>query len=161
MNSLYIFLLLLATGLGEDKIKSCFEKDSISCVQIEMFRSMRSFFDQESVPIFGGLALVKNVQAPEASARSMDSVSENQIISAGGVEKREEILESFTLEKASNFFQERSLTWNLSPLVQEVGATARGLMQSIPEDVKQQVSELVSEGKFKKLLFYCLKQILI
>ncbi|XP_075231780.1 DUF1676 domain-containing protein Osi6 [Lycorma delicatula] len=152
MKNVFLFLLLLATGFGEDKFKSCFEKDSISCVQIEMFRSMKYFFDQENLPIFGGLSLVKNQLSPEASTRSlsMDTMSENKIISAADVEKREEILESFTIDKIFNFFQERSLSWNLSPLMQEVGATARGLMENIPDDVKQKISELVTEGRGKK-----------
>ncbi|XP_039275678.1 uncharacterized protein LOC111055834 [Nilaparvata lugens] len=151
MHSVFIFLLLLATGFGEDKMKGCLEKDSISCVQLEMFRSVRSFFEQDSMPLFAGLSFVKS-SAPDAAARSLssDSLAESNILSAPSIEKKDDVLESYVLDKAANFFQERSLSWNLAPVVQNVATTARSLYQSLPDSVKENVSELVEEGRGKK-----------
>lgn len=153
MITRFLIICFLATIGSADPIKDqgldeCLKKDSISCVQIQVFRNIRSFFNQGSVDLFGGLSLVKNPVPEDESARkvSEDVSSESQILSAGDVEKREDILESFTLAKASNFFQERSLTWNLSPVVNEVADTARGLVNNIPDEVKNQISDFITEG---------------
>ncbi|RZF41804.1 hypothetical protein LSTR_LSTR005266 [Laodelphax striatellus] len=154
MQSVFIFLLLLATGFGEDKMKNCLEKDSISCVQLEMFRNVRSFFEQDSMPLFAGLSFVKNAAsaAPDAAARALssDSLAESNILSAPSIEKKDDVLEAYVFDKAANFFQERSLSWNLAPVVQNVATTARSLYQALPDSVKENVSELVEEGRGKK-----------
>lgn len=131
-------------------LDDCFKKDSISCVQIQLFRNVRSFFDQERVEIFGGLSLVKN-PVPEDSKRSsraMDDSEENQVVAAQAADRREDLLESYALGKIGSFFQERSLSWNLSPLVTEVAASARSLANSIPPSLKDNISEFIAEGRF-------------
>lgn len=123
----------------------CLQKDSISCLQLQTFRSLRSFFSQDNIEIFGGLSLVKNA---EAKGRSLDNKeAEADIAETNDVEKRENILEEFAVNKVMNFFQERSLRWNLSPLVSEVSETARSVADSIPSDVKTKISDFIEEGK--------------
>lgn len=155
-----VFILsILAVGWADplpettSSLEDCFKKDSISCVQIQLFRNARSFFNQERVDIFGGLSLVKN-PTPEDSAktgRALDDSEENQIVAAQGADQREDLLESYALSKIGSFFQERSLSWNLSPLVTEVAASARSLANSIPPSVKDNISELISEGMFTNM----------
>ncbi|KAG8328468.1 hypothetical protein J6590_001140 [Homalodisca vitripennis] len=115
-------------------LDDCFKKDSISCVQIQLFRNVRSFFDQESVDLFGGLSLVKNAAPKDKTARALEESSESQLLAAKDVDERENVLESYALGKISNFFQERSLSWNLSPVVNEVAATARSIASNIPPE---------------------------
>lgn len=136
-----------ADPIPESGLEDCFKKDSISCVQIQLFRNARSFFDQESVELFGGLSLVKNPGTKDKSARALEESSENLVISAKDADQREEVLEAFALKKLGSFFQERSLSWNLSPVVDTVAATARSLVNSVPPEVKENISEYV-EGKF-------------
>lgn len=146
-----LFLGLLvacwADPIPESGLEDCFKKDSISCVQIQLFRNARSFFDQESVDLFGGLSLVKNPGTKDKSARALEDSSENQVLTAKDADQREELLEAFAIKKLGSFFQERSLSWNLSPVVDTVASTARSLVNSVPADVKENISEYV-EGEY-------------
>lgn len=66
---------------------------------------------------------------------------------ANTVETRENALENFFLNRAKNFFTERSLSWDF------VGAS-RSLSNAIPDDIKETVRALIVEerGKKKKIL---------
>lgn len=127
-----------------DSLEDCFKKDSISCVQVQLFRNAKSFFDQENIDIFGGLSLVKNPK--DKTARALEEPSENEVTAAKDADERENLLESYAVGKVKNFFQERSLSWNLSPVVSEVAATARSLANNIPPEIKEGVTEFITEG---------------
>lgn len=130
----------------------CLQKDSISCLQLQTYRSLRSFFSQDNIELFGGLSLVKNA---EPKARSLDNKDNDaDITETNDVEKRENLLEDFAVTKVMNFFQERSLRWNLSPLVNEVSETARSVADSIPSDMKTKISDFIEEGKFISILLF-------
>lgn len=131
-----------------DATNDCLQKDSISCLQLQTYRSLRSFFSQDTIDIFGGLSLVKNAEPKGRSLESKDN--EAEIAETNDVEKRENILEDFAVNKVMNFFQERSLRWNLSPLVTEVSETARSVAESIPSDVRSKISDFIEEGRGKK-----------
>lgn len=134
-------------------VDDCFQKDSISCLQLQTYRSLRSFFSQDSIDLFGGLSLVKNSNNEQRSldaSKDADSV----IAETNDVEKRENILEDFAVQKVMNFFQERSLRWNLSPFVSEVSATARSVVDSIPADMKNKISDFIEEGNHLTFLKY-------
>lgn len=126
-------------------VDDCLQKDSISCLQMQAYKSIRSFFGQDNIELFGGLSLVKN---PEPRARALELNSADvQIAETKDVEKRETILEDFTVQRVANFFDERSLQWNFSPMVNEVTQTARSVVDSIPSEMKTTISKFIEEGK--------------
>ena len=122
--------------------EDCLRKDSISCVQSQVFRHLRSFFDQKSVELPGGFSLVK-----EGEAANRDGRSAEQVLTEGPVEEREEALEQFAVQKASEFFSERSLRWNVAPLVSEVSSGARAVMDYVPVEMKTKITNFLTEGK--------------
>uniref|UniRef100_A0A8D8QMB1 Osiris 9 n=1 Tax=Cacopsylla melanoneura TaxID=428564 RepID=A0A8D8QMB1_9HEMI len=134
----------------DSQMAECIDKDSISCAQIQMYRQVRSFANADSIDLFAGLTLVKNPSAEKSGRALTEQLEENEILNSSDADKRESALESFTYNKAANFFQERSLQWNLKPVVTEVVSAARGMIDSVPSDLKSKVSEFVEEGRGKK-----------
>lgn len=122
----------------------CADKDSVACAQMQLFRTVRSFFDQEKVELLGGLSLVKN----EKKGRSLTETAEdvNAVEGAKDTNERESALEDFTMHKVARFFQERSLHWNLSPVVNEVSEAARSVADSISPQMKTKISNFIEEG---------------
>ncbi len=108
----------------------------------QVYRKAKSFFDQPTISIFGGLSLAKS----ERAGKSLEEPT-IEIESANTVETRENALESYVMNRAKNFFQERSLSWDFAN-------TARTLANANPDDIKESVRSLVVEerGKKKKLL---------
>ncbi len=104
-------------------------------LQFQAYRQAKSFFDQTTISIFEGVSLVK-------SKRSSKSLEEPtiEIESANTVEARTNALESYVINRAKNFFQERSLSWDFVN-------TARTLANAIPEDIKESVRSLVVEER--------------
>ncbi|BES96688.1 Protein of unknown function (DUF1676) [Nesidiocoris tenuis] len=145
-------LWLCLAGVSLAEMEDCFRKDSISCIQIELFRQAKSFFDQEQIELFGGLALTKNRQSGDAAARSLqdDLVLEKQIETAKDLDAREEALESFAFGRVGRLLQDRSLTWNLSPIVSDLASASRSLSDSLPAELKDGVSQFIEEGRGKK-----------
>lgn len=121
--------------------EECLRKDSISCVQHQVYRHLRSFFDQKSVELPGGFSLVKEGE-PTRDARSAE-----EVLPSGPVEDREEALETFAVQKAGEFFSERSLRWNVAPLVSDVSAGARAMMDYVPAELKAKVTSFMTEGE--------------
>ena len=81
----------------------CITKDSISCLQVQIYRSIKSFLDQDRIDLIGGLSLVreedsKNVATPMTTE---DITSEEQILGAHDFESRESAIESFVYQKMS------------------------------------------------------------
>lgn len=110
---------------------------------MQVFRRAKSFFEQQSIDLFGGLSLTKTA---ERAGKSLDD-SANEIESAASVEARESALEQFFLNRATNFFTERSLSWDFA-------GASRSLSAAIPEELKESVRGLIVEerGKKKKIL---------
>lgn len=136
-------------------IVECFNKNSISCVQIQIYRSFKSFVDQDRIDLIGVLSLVREGDVKnQAKARAIeDTEAEEQILGAQDYEMRESAIESFVYQKLMAFFQERSIQWNLSPVFQEM-ITSRGIAESLPATLRQTVTNLVTEGQFHHYL-YC------
>jgi len=133
--------------------------DSMACAQMQIFRSVRSFFDQEKVELLGGLSLIKT----EKKARSLTAETAedvNHVENAKDTNDRESALEDFTMHKVMRFFQERTLHWNLSPVVTEVSETARSVAAQIPPQLKNKIANYIEEGrgmmKKKKLMKHLL-----
>jgi len=121
-------------------------QDSIACAQMQLFRSVRSFFDQDKVELMGGLSLIKTEKkARSLAAETAEDV--NKVESARDANDRETALEDFTMHKVMRFFQERTLHWNLSPVVTEVSETARSVVAQIPPNIKTKISNYIEEGK--------------
>lgn len=135
-------------------IEECFNTNSISCIQILVYRSFKSFVDQDRVDLIGVLSLVREGEdKSQAKARKIEDIeAEEQILGAQDYETRESAIEYFVYQKLMAFFQERSIRWNLPPVFQEM-ITSRGIIQSLPTNLRQTVTNLVTEGQFH-LYFY-------
>lgn len=103
----------------------------------QVYRHAREFFDQPSIKFVGGISFAKT------NERAGKSLDEPQVEQAASVQEREVALEDYLLNRAKNFFSERSLTW-------DVASAGRSLSNAIPEEVKESVRELVVEGRTKK-----------
>ncbi|XP_059610895.1 keratin, type II cytoskeletal I [Phlebotomus argentipes] len=136
----FLTTAVLAEEAQPSVLQECFDKDSISCVQMAVFRKAKEFFEQPKIDLVAGLSVVK----VEGVARSVDTASD-EVEAAKDVEARSSAIGSFVVDRLAAFFQERSLNWNF------MGA-ARSLSNAIPEDVKSQVRSLVVEARGKKKL---------
>ncbi|XP_073969769.1 DUF1676 domain-containing protein Osi6 isoform X2 [Rhodnius prolixus] len=153
MKYLIVLTLLTTSTLQiSAEIEDCLDKDSISCIQLELYRKAKNFFDQEKIELFGGLALTKRDLNQEEAARNLkeDGVVEDEMNTAKDVEKREDALEKYAISRVARLLDERSLTWNLSPIVSDVAAAARSVSESIPNEVKEGVTNFLNEGRGKK-----------
>lgn len=136
-----------ASDLPKAQDTGCNDQDSLACAQMQLYRSVRSFFEQDKVELLGGLSLVKNEKKGRSMAETAEDV--NAVENAKNVNERETALEDFTMHKVLRFFQERSLHWNLSPVVTEVSETARSVVDQIPPQIKSKISNFIEEGKYK------------
>lgn len=89
--------------------------------------------------MFAGIAFAKS---NERAGKSLEPETK-KIEEAATVQAREIALEDYLLERAKNFFAERSITW-------DVASAGRSISNAIPEDLKESVRELVTEGRTKK-----------
>lgn len=108
--------------------------------QKQVFRRAREFFNQDNIDLVAGLSFAKN---GERGAKSLNLEPEPQVEAADSVEQRENALEDYVVSRAKNFFQERSLSWNFA-------SGARSLANAIPDEVKDSVRSLITEGRGKK-----------
>lgn len=112
---------------------------------LQVFRRAKAFFEQQNIDLFGGLSFAKNPAAADRAGKALED--SNEIELANTVETRENALENFFINRAKNFFTERSLSWDF------VGA-GRSLSAAIPDEIKETVRGLIVEerGKKKKIL---------
>lgn len=89
--------------------------------------------------MFAGIAFAKS---NERAGKSLEPETK-KIEEAATVQAREIALEDYLLERAKNFFAERSITW-------DVATAGRSISNAIPDEVKESVRELVTEGRTKK-----------
>lgn len=132
----------------DTSFEECFNKNSISCLQIQIYRNVRSFFDQDRVDLAGGISLVRedgNKNQSKARATE-DVIAEEQIIEAEDFERRESTLESFVYRKLIAFFQERSVRWNISPIIDTMTSTS-GITENLPDDEGKTVTNFETEGQ--------------
>nr|CAD7448812.1 unnamed protein product [Timema bartmani] len=157
-----IAVITLCAGLGdanteEVAVEDCLKKDSISCVQMFVYRKMKTFFNQDNIELIGGLSLVRDPNNVDHGRSLQDADLEENVMESKDVENREHAMESFAVKKAFSFFEGRNLNLDLSPLVSRVTETARGIVQSIPTEVQEKVTQFFTEGRGKKKI---LKKIL-
>jgi hypothetical protein len=137
---LIVTCVLIGAAFADESLQECFQKDSISCLQLMVFRKAKSLFDQQNIDLVGGLSLVKSEEQRQGKSFSDNSA---EVEAANDVDARENALESFMFENARNFFEERSLKLNIA-------GAARSLSTIIPDEVKANVRSLVVEGRGKK-----------
>ena len=127
-----LFLAVAACRAAE--IDDCLQKDSIGCVQSQIFRQVRSYFNQEKIELLGGFSLVKDKEARSDGARSLEDDE-----AANGD------LEDYALAKMGRLLEERKLNWDLAPLATRIADSARALSNAIPQPIKDQFSSLMTE----------------
>lgn len=137
------------TGPAATPGNPCDAKNSgVECAQMQLFRTVKSFFDQDKIELVGGLSLVKTEKKGRSLAAAAETAEDvNNVENAKDSEHRETALEDFTMHKVTRFLQERTLHWNLSPIVTEVSETARSVADHIPSQIKSKISEFFQEGK--------------
>ncbi|CAG9808893.1 unnamed protein product [Chironomus riparius] len=138
-----LVLCIVGIATAQEGFKDCLQQDSISCVQLAIYRKAREFFDSPKIELLGGLSFIK----PTGRDARSSNVDGTLVESANDVEQRENALEGFVTDGAKSFFAERSLNLDMA-------AAARSLSGAIPEEVKSSVRSMVSEarGKKKKIL---------
>ncbi|KAI8130883.1 hypothetical protein FF38_12523 [Lucilia cuprina] len=146
-------VLLLASGIlanpaatkdnsGEQTsaFAHCLESDSISCLQLTLFRKARSIFENPQIELFGGVSLIKANEGRQG--KSLDE-SARAVEAAPSIEARNSEIGNYMLTNAKNFFAERSLNFNFAN-------AARSVARAIPDDIKADLRELVVESRTKK-----------
>lgn len=101
--------VVLVAGQNLDE---CLQQDSISCVQKSIYRKAKEFFGKDSLEIVPGINLIRN-QDNNLDGRNARSskvlIYDQEIDGANDVAERQNVLESFVGEEASNYFTGRSL----------------------------------------------------
>lgn len=136
-------MCIVGIAVAQENFQDCLQKDSISCVQLSIYRKAREFFESPKIELLGGLSFIR----PAGRDGRSSNVDGTFVEQAADVEQRENALENFVTEGAKSFFQERSLNLDMA-------TAARSLAGAIPEEVKSSVRSMVSEarGKKKKIL---------
>jgi hypothetical protein len=142
-------------------LDECLKEDSVSCLQVRIYRSVKNILDQDRIDLIGGFSLVREEDSKnEVKARTTeDTVSEEQILGAHDFKSRESAIESFVYQKINVFFQEHSIRWNVPPVLGQmtaVGARA----ENLPADLRQTNNHLVTEGEFDSLCHFTTLSIL-
>lgn len=142
-------ILLLAAGISADPVKAadeqsgafakCLETDSISCLQLTLFRKAKSVFDNPQIELFGGVSLVKANEGRQG--KSLDNSL--AVEAAPSVEARTAEMGNYFMDNAKSFFAERSLNFNFAN-------AARSVARAIPDDIKADLRELVVESRTRK-----------
>ncbi|XP_055850373.1 uncharacterized protein LOC129914948 [Episyrphus balteatus] len=125
--------------------EKCLDADSISCLQMTLFRRAKSIFDNPQIEVFGGVSLIKDNQGRQGKSLDDNSLA---VEVAPSVEARTTEMSTYFINSMKNFFAERSLSFNFAN-------TARSIARAIPSDIKDDIKELISEartGKKKRLL---------
>ncbi|XP_053953253.1 keratin, type II cytoskeletal 5 [Anastrepha ludens] len=147
-----ICILLLSAGAFADPIKDnnvvaansgfnkCLEADSISCLQLTLFRKAKSFFENPQIEIIGGVSLIKSNEGRQGKSLDDNAVA---VEAAPSVEARTSEMGTYLMTHAKNFFAERSLNFNFAN-------AARSMARAIPDDIKADLRELVVESRTKK-----------
>ncbi|TMW51535.1 hypothetical protein DOY81_003394 [Sarcophaga bullata] len=118
----------------------CLESDSISCLQLTLFRKARSIFENPQIELFGGVSLVKSNEGRQGKSLDETAIA---VETAPTVEARNSEIGNYVLTNAKNFLVERSLNFNFAN-------AARSVARAIPDDIKADLRELVVESRTKK-----------
>ncbi|KAF7407997.1 uncharacterized protein V1477_004606 [Vespula maculifrons] len=148
-----VYLTTAVVLVAGQNLDECLQQDSISCVQKSIYRKAKEFFGKDSLEIVPGINLIRSQDANSdgRNARSSkDLIYDQEIDGANDVAERQNVLESFVGEEASNYFTGRSLRINFAPAVEKIGEVARTISDSMPQEIRQAADEIV-EGRVRKL----------
>ncbi|KAK2579927.1 hypothetical protein KPH14_007607 [Odynerus spinipes] len=148
-----VFLTVAVVLVTGQTLDECLKQDSISCLQKSIYRKAKEFFGKDSVEIVPGISLVRSQDSNslDRNARTgKDVIYDQEIDGANDVTERQNALESFVGEEASNYFAGRSLRINLAPAFEKIGESARAISDFMPQEIRQAADELV-EGRGKKI----------
>lgn len=94
--------LLSSVSASEDYgFDSCLRKDSISCVQIHIYRKLRALFSQDTINLLAGFQFVKN-GVPGARSLTQEGKVDNLIYGVDNVGDRQSALEDYFYDKVSD-----------------------------------------------------------
>lgn len=143
LQKVVFVMCVFGIAVAQENFKDCLQKDSISCVQLSIYRKAKEFFESPKIELIGGLSFIR----PAGRDARSTNIDGTFVETANDVEQRENALENFVTDGAKSFFQERSLNLDMA-------TAARSLAGAIPEEVKSSVRSMVSEarGKKKKIL---------
>ncbi|KAI4491856.1 hypothetical protein M0804_003248 [Polistes exclamans] len=149
-----IYLITIVVLVNGQTLDECLQKDSISCVQKSIYRKAKEFFDKDSLEILPGVNLVKsqdpNSEERNAARSNKDIIYDREIDDANDVAERQNLLENFVGEEASNYLTGRSLKINFAPVFEKIGESARVITDTMPQEIRQAADEIV-EGRVRKL----------
>lgn len=104
----------------------------------QVFNNARDLLSQESIDFVGGVSLVKNKKV----GKSVDLENlEEYVANASDARSRQVAIEKYLVRKARDVMVTRTIQWN-------VGETVRALANSLPQDFKNKITSLVTEGRF-------------
>ncbi|XP_066582074.1 uncharacterized protein Osi6 [Prorops nasuta] len=157
------FAIVMVAGFlaltSAQSIEDCLKQDSISCVQKSLYRKAKEFFDKDSYELVSGISLVKSGQGRN-SRSGKEVLYDQEMEAAADVADRQNALENFVSEEVSSFVTGRSLRINLGSTIEKIGQSARAISDSVPQEVRQAVDEVV-EGRGKKKLLKSILPLLI
>ncbi|XP_019877331.2 uncharacterized protein LOC109605208 [Aethina tumida] len=135
----FVFVILVV-GANCGAIEDCLEKDSISCIQLEVYNYAKQFFGKSNIEM-GGISFSNR----RGKSLAGDRVLEDRVEAATDVVKRQTALEEYVVSQVRNMWNYGKVTWN----PQE---SARSLAGSIGDinDLQQYAGE--GRGKAKKQL---------
>lgn len=142
---------ILAPDTTVDK---CFKKDFISCLQMQIYRSIKLLFDQDRVNLTAGFSLVREKGSKNQSkARTPEDVlAEERILGAQDFKMRESAIESFLYQKIIAFFDTHAVRWNVTS-VPDGMAAARATPDNLPAAVRERIGHLLTEREFESFFF--------
>ncbi|KAL0277518.1 UNVERIFIED_CONTAM: hypothetical protein PYX00_004769 [Menopon gallinae] len=145
-RTLVILASLACFGSAEDhSFETCLKKDSISCLQIHVYKKLRAILSQDRIDLLGGFRIVRENGTEEETAVAGD------VLESREVAERQALLEDFIYRKVVHFFKHRSLQWNAVAAFEQIAPTARQLINNIPKNVKEKMAaSFFSEGRGKK-----------
>lgn len=149
--------VVLASGQSIDE---CLNQDSISCVQTTIYRKAKEFFGKDTFEIVSGVSLVK-AKDGRSSRSSKEVIYDQEINTANNVAERQSVLENFVGDEVGDFFAGRSLKINFAPAIDKIGESARAISESVPQEIRQVVDEVVEGRGKKKMLKQYLPLILL
>lgn len=159
LASIAFFVLISSASSStpntDTSFETCLRKDSISCVQIHVYKKLRALFSKDTIDLLAGFRLVKG----DENGRSAGP--DREIYETKNVIDRQSALEDYIYDQMTNFFQKRSFQWDAKPAMDQASSTARMVMDNLPKDVKEDVSSYIEEGRGKRKVLKSLIPVLI
>lgn len=95
---LIVLLCGAASSADDNSFEGCLRKDSISCVQLHVYRKLRALFSQDTINLVAGFQLVKQ----EGSRSLEDNSVDDKMNAEVDVSERQTALEDFAYNQVSN-----------------------------------------------------------